>query len=98
MMAWGMVFGVVFANFGASDGPVNLELALADAIPDPLEAHVKCLKPFVLDGVICKPNRCGVIDLHISGGLGMSEFFKCRTDWYGVHGVWKSGAEFGFRR
>ena len=43
VMAWGMVFGVVFPKVGASSGPVNLEVALADSIPDPLETHVNCL-------------------------------------------------------
>ena len=81
VMAWGMVFGVVFPKVGASGGPVNIEVALAGAIPDPVEAHVNCLQPSLLDGIVCKTNCCGVIDLHGSGGLVMSEFFECRTDW-----------------
>ena len=40
MMAWGMVFGVVVPEVGASGGPVNLELTLTIAISDPVEAHV----------------------------------------------------------
>ena len=40
MMAWGAVFGVVFPEVGASGGPVNLELTLTSAIPDPVKAHV----------------------------------------------------------
>ena len=40
MMAWGMVFGVVVPEVGASRGPVNLELILTSAIYDPVEAHV----------------------------------------------------------
>ena len=43
VMAYGMVFGVVFAKVGASGAPVNLEVAQAGAIPDPVEAHVDCL-------------------------------------------------------
>ena len=43
MMAWGMVFGVVVPEVGASGGPVNIEVALAGAIPDPVEAHVNRL-------------------------------------------------------
>ena len=80
-MAWEMVFGVVVSEVGASRVPVNIEMALADDIPDPVEAHVNCLRLFLLDGVVCKPHCCGVIDLHGSGGLGMSEFLKCRVDW-----------------
>ena len=43
MMACVMVFGVVVPEVGASGGPVNIELALTSAIPDPVEAHVNRL-------------------------------------------------------
>ena len=43
MMAWGMVFGMVVPEVGASGGPVNLELTLSSVIPDPVEAHVNRL-------------------------------------------------------
>ena len=43
MMAWGMMFGVLVPKVGASRGPVNLELTLTVAIPDPVEAHVNHL-------------------------------------------------------
>ena len=43
MMAWGMVFGLVVPEVGASGGPVNLELTLTSAIFDPVEAHVNRL-------------------------------------------------------
>ena len=35
-MAWGMVFGVVVSEVGASGDPVNIELALEGVIPDPV--------------------------------------------------------------
>ena len=43
VMAGGMVFGVVVPVVGASGPPVNIELDLAGAIPDPVEAHVNRL-------------------------------------------------------
>ena len=43
MMAWGVVFGVVVPEVGASGGTVNLELTLTSAISDPVEAHVNFL-------------------------------------------------------
>ena len=52
MMAWVMVFGVLVPKVGASGGPVNLELTLASAIPDPVEAHVNRLLPFLLYGIV----------------------------------------------
>ena len=55
MMVWGMVFGVVVYEVGASWGQVNLEVGLVGAIPDTVEAHVNCLWPFLLDCVVFKP-------------------------------------------
>ena len=54
VMSWVMVFGVVVPEVGASRGPVNLEVSIAGAIPDPVEAHVNRLRPFLLDCIVCK--------------------------------------------
>ena len=54
VMAWRMVFGVEFAKVGDSGVPVNLEVALTGAIPDPLEAHAYLLRQFLIDGVVVK--------------------------------------------
>ena len=43
VMYWGVVFGVVVPEVGASRVPVNLELTLTSAISDPVEAHVNFL-------------------------------------------------------
>ena len=43
IMTWGMVFGVLVPEVGASRAPVNLELTLTSAIPDPVEVHVNRL-------------------------------------------------------
>ena len=80
MMAWVMVFGVVGSKVGASGLPINLEVALVVAITDPVEEHVDFFRPFMLDGVVGKSNGCGVVNLYGSGGLGISEFFKCCMD------------------
>ena len=43
VMTWGVGFGVVVPEVGASGGPVNLELNLTSTISDPEEAHVNRL-------------------------------------------------------
>ena len=86
LMAWGMVSDVLVPKFGASRGQVNLEVSLAGKIPDPVEAHVNRLQPFLLDCTVCKIHCCGVIYLHGSGGLGMSEFLEGRADF--VRPIW----------
>ena len=68
VMAWGMVFGVLVPEVGASGLPINIEVSLAGAIPDPVVLHVNSLQPFLLDVIVCKTHCCGVIYLHGSGG------------------------------
>ena len=43
VMAWGMVFDVLVPEVGAYRCLVNIEVALAGATPDPVEAHVNRL-------------------------------------------------------
>ena len=61
MMAWGMVFGVVVSEVGASGATVNLELTLTSAISVPVEEHFNFLRPFLRYGIVCKSYCCGVI-------------------------------------
>ena len=74
------MFGVVVPEVGAYGGLVNLEVALAGAIPDPVEAHVNRLWPFLLDCIVCKTHCCIVIYFRGSGVIGVSEFLEGRAD------------------
>ena len=69
-MAWEMVFGVLVPKVGASGGPVNLEVALAGAIPDPVEAHANCLWTFLLDSIVYKPTAVVLSNCMGVGGWG----------------------------
>ena len=54
VMTWGMLFCVLVPKVGASRAPVYLEVALAGAIPDPVEVHVNRFRPFLLGCTVCK--------------------------------------------
>ena len=71
---------MVVPEVGVYRGLINIEVSLAGEIPDPVEAHVNSLQQFLLYCIICKTHWCGVIYLHRSGGLGMSEFLKVCVD------------------
>ena len=62
-----MVSGAVFPEVGASGDPVNIKSSLAGTIPDPVEADVNHLRPFMLDFIVFKTHCCSVIYLH---GIG----------------------------
>ena len=86
-MNWFMVLSVLVYQVSASREPVNHELSLVGTIPDPVETHVNCLRPFLFDGVVGKTNYCVVFNLRGSWRLGMPKFLKCHTERSGVFGV-----------
>ena len=76
-MTGGMVFGMVVAKILGSGAPVDNELALPDAVFEPIEAHVDGFRALLLDGVVCKTCGGGVVCLDGCGGLRVSKFFEC---------------------
>ena len=55
MMGRLVVFCVVVAKVGATQFPVDKEVALAVTIFDPVEAHVDRLGSLLLDGIVGEP-------------------------------------------
>jgi hypothetical protein len=51
MRSW-MVLGEIVSAVGLSFAPINLKLPLANAIPDPVKAHINCLGSFLFHGRI----------------------------------------------
>ena len=51
MVGGGMMLGKIIGTIGFAFIPENLELALADAIADPIKAHIDGFGSFLLDGV-----------------------------------------------
>ena len=71
----GMMFGEVVAVVVFAWGPKDLELALADTVADPIEAHVNCFGALLLDGVIDNSLSAGVVRLDWSCWLLVAEEF-----------------------
>jgi hypothetical protein len=59
VMGWGVVFGEVVSQNVSAAAPVNKELALTDAVPDPVEA--------LLDGATGNADGTFVVQLDGSG-------------------------------
>ena len=47
-----MVFGMIITKAGTMWLPVGEKLSLAGKITDPLETHIDCFGPFLLDCVV----------------------------------------------
>ena len=78
MMGAGMMLGKIVSAIGLSFGPENPELALANAVADPIKTP-DGLGTLLLDGVGCDAASSVVVGCHGSGWLGMPHFFECNS-------------------
>ena len=91
-----MVLGVVITKVGFARGPVDFELALANSVLDPVEAHVDGFGSLLLDGAVCEAHCSGVVHLHGCGRLRVSEFNQGSANWESLLAVEKCASDFGF--
>jgi hypothetical protein len=72
----GAMFGKVVSSVGDAVAPVDNELALRDAVADPIETHVHGFGPSLFDRVVGNAGGSAVVGDDGGRWLGMSEFFE----------------------
>lgn len=70
----GVVLGEVIAKVGGAWTPVHEEMALANTILDPVEAHVHCFGFALTDSSVGDARGSRIVSLNRRGRLGMSHF------------------------
>ena len=90
------MFGEIVSEVVAAAAPVNIEVALLDAVLDPVEAHVDCLGATLLHGLVGDSGCTRVVSLHRSGALWVTHVDECGTKGGSIFAVEEKGAEFGF--
>ena len=88
----GPVVGMVFRSLA----PMDTELALSDAIADPVEAHVDGFGLALFDAIIDDAIGHFIIRLDGRGRLGMSQSLQCVADGAGFPGIVEEAGNFGF--
>ena len=96
MMARRMVLGMIVAEVLLARSPVDKKLSLSDAIANPVETHIHGFGAFLLDCVVGKSRRRGVVGLHGCGWLRVSKFGEGDADGYGFLAIVEKRADFGF--
>jgi len=91
-----VVLGEVVSEIVLTFGPVDEELALMNAIADPVELHVHCLGATLFDGVIGDSGGCTVVGLHWCRALLETEFFQSSANRYGFLAVVEEAGGFRF--
>ena len=76
----GVMFAKIIGVILIAWAPIDKELALGDAVSDPVESHVNCLGLSLFHRVQGKAHRYFVISLDWSGWLGMSHFGEGCSD------------------
>jgi hypothetical protein len=96
MMRSRKVFSLVVGKIFFSASPMDVELALAFAIFEPVESHVNGLGTALFDGVVGDAGSTTVVNLNGSGWLWMAHFVQNYSDHDPLFRVEKTGAQFGF--
>jgi hypothetical protein len=76
MVLIGVMFGKVVGSIGDTAAPVDNELALADAVTDPIKTHVHGFGSFLFDRVVGDAGGSAVVGDDQGSWLGMSKFFE----------------------
>ena len=73
VIPWRVVFGKVVGHVRDAFTPDELKLALFDAVPNPIEAHIECLRELLAHGGV--QDACGCRIVIVDG---------CASRWLGV--------------
>ena len=96
VVGWRVVFGVVVGEIVCSLSPVDEELALADSVADPVEAHIHGFGSSLLHCFVADAGGTGVVCLNGSGWLWMPHVVEDGVEHGGLFAVVKKGGKFGF--
>ena len=94
MMVMGMMFREIIRKVVSALAPVDDELALADAVLDPVEFHIDAFGAALLDGVVGDAGGDGIVGLDRGGGLGMAHFFEAGAEGTGLSTVVEEATQF----
>jgi hypothetical protein len=92
----GVMFGKVVGSVGDAAAPIDNELALADAVADPIETHVHGFGPFLFDRVVGNAGGSAVVGDDRGRWLEMSELFESDVLRNGFFAIVVEASHFGF--
>jgi hypothetical protein len=96
VMSGRVMFSEAVSQIVSAAAPVDKELALGDAVSDPVEAHVGGFGAALFYSVVGNARGTGVAGLDGSGWLWMSHLGEGSPEPGTIFGVVEEGAKFGF--
>ena len=83
----GMLFGDVIPEVALARSPVDAEVATFDLVLDPVESHVNCFGPSLVDGLVDNPISRDVVGDHRGGWLWVAHFGQSLSEDHGFLAV-----------
>jgi hypothetical protein len=96
VVGWRVVFGVVVGKIVCSLSPMDEELALADSVADPVEAHIHGFGSSLFDCFVADSGGTGVVGLDGSGWLWMAHVVEDGSEHGSLFAVVEQGGKFSF--
>ena len=96
MMGCRVMFSKIISFVQNALLPINVKLALANAVANPVKAHVDGFGSFLFDRVIGDSRSGTVVSLQRGGRLGMTKFFKTYTNRASFFAVVEKGCKLCF--
>jgi hypothetical protein len=76
--------------------PIDMELTLADAVANPVKAHINGFRTFLFDSIIGDSSCGAVVGHNGSGRLGMSKFFQAGAKRARIFAIVEKGGKLSF--
>ena len=74
-----MMLGEIVRTIEDAFFPVDVKLALADSVADPIETHIDCLGALLFDGVVGNAGSSAIVGNDGRGRLRMAELFEAES-------------------
>lgn len=90
------MFGKIIGFVQGAGFPINMELALADAVANPVEAHINGFGAFLFDSVVGNASCSTVVCYNGCGRLRMTEFLQADSKGARIFAIVEKGGKLSF--
>jgi hypothetical protein len=90
------MFGEIISFVEIAAFPINTELALVEAVANPIKVQVNRLGMLLVDSVICDAGSSTIVGDNRGGRLAVAKVFKADSKWAGLFNIVEEGSKFSF--
>jgi hypothetical protein len=95
-MRSGMMFSKIIGLVKSAGFPIDMELALADTVANPVETHIDGFGALLFDSIVGNASGGAVVCYNGCGRLGMAEFFQADSKGACIFAIVEKGGKLSF--